>query len=76
LQQLRAPAAETKDFTVSAQATIVDLTTGASASGTIGDALFFATDQQAEGTGFIDSKDDSEAIETLERELGRLVQTV
>jgi hypothetical protein len=37
-----------------AHATVVDLTTGPNASGTIGDALFFATDQQASGTGFID----------------------
>jgi hypothetical protein len=38
-----------------ANATIVDLTTGLDASGTIGDALFFATDQQPAGTGYIDS---------------------
>jgi len=37
-----------------ANATIVDLTTGAGASGAVGDALFFATDQQPAGTGFID----------------------
>jgi len=37
-----------------ANATIVDLTTGAAASGAVGDALFFATDQQPAGTGFID----------------------
>jgi len=39
----------------SARATVVDLTTSLSASGTIGNALFFASDQQAAGTGFIDS---------------------
>src|ERR1700731_1892902 len=38
-----------------ARATVVDLTTSATASGQIGDALFFATDQQPAGTGFIDS---------------------
>lgn len=37
-----------------AHATVVDLTTGPGANGTIGDALFFATNQQASGTGFID----------------------
>jgi hypothetical protein len=36
-----------------ASATVVDLTTGPSASGTINGAIFFATDQQG-GTGFID----------------------
>jgi hypothetical protein len=36
------------------QATVVDLTTGPDASGQIGDALFFATQQQPAGTGFID----------------------
>src|SRR6266704_4471238 len=41
-------------FATSAHATVVDLTTGPGANGTIGDALFFATDQQAGGTGFID----------------------
>jgi hypothetical protein len=41
-------------FTINAHATIVDLTTSANASGQIGDALFFATDQQPAGTGFID----------------------
>ena len=41
-------------FSISAQATVVDLTTSTSASGNIGDALFFATDQQPAGTGFID----------------------
>jgi hypothetical protein len=41
-------------FATGAHATVVDLTTGPSASGIIGDALFFATDQQAGGTGFID----------------------
>src|SRR5437773_9989348 len=40
-------------FATSAHATVVDLTTGPGANGTIGDALFFATDQQAGGTGFI-----------------------
>jgi len=38
-----------------ANATLVDLTTSGSASGQIGDALFFATDQQPAGTGYIDS---------------------
>jgi len=38
-----------------ARATVVDLTTSPTASGQIGDALFFATDQQPAGTGFIDS---------------------
>ena len=41
-------------ITTGAQATIVDLTTGTGASGQIGDALFFASDQQPAGTGFID----------------------
>src|SRR5947207_9329297 len=41
-------------FATSAHATVVDLTTGPGANGTIGDALFFATNQQASGTGFID----------------------
>ena len=41
-------------ITTGARASIVDLTTGANASGQIGDALFFATDQQPAGTGFID----------------------
>ena len=41
-------------FTVSAHATVVDLTTSADASGSINGALFFATDQQPAGTGFID----------------------
>jgi hypothetical protein len=39
---------------VSAQATLVDLTTGSDASGEIDGALFFATQQQPTGTGFID----------------------
>ena len=38
-----------------ARATVVDLTTSLSASGQIGDAFFFASDQQPAGTGFIDS---------------------
>jgi len=38
----------------SAKATIVDLTTGPNASGDINGALFFATQQQPAGTGFID----------------------
>jgi hypothetical protein len=38
----------------SVQATIVDLTTGPDASGEIDGALFFATQQQPVGTGFID----------------------
>lgn len=37
-----------------ARATIVDLTTGPDASGEINGALFFATQQQPVGTGFID----------------------
>jgi hypothetical protein len=37
-----------------AHATVVDLTTSLSASGSINSALFFASDQQAAGTGFID----------------------
>src|SRR5919197_1001064 len=37
-----------------AKATIVDLTTGPNASGDINGALFFATQQQPAGTGFID----------------------
>ena len=37
------------------RAIVVDLTTGLDASGSINDALFFATDQQPAGTGFIDS---------------------
>jgi hypothetical protein len=39
----------------SAHATVVDLTTSLSASGTINGALFSASDQQPAGTGFIDS---------------------
>jgi hypothetical protein len=38
----------------SSQATLVDLTTGPDASGEIDGALFFATQQQPAGTGFID----------------------
>ena len=38
-----------------ARASVVDLTTGPTASGQIGNALFFASDQQPAGTGFIDS---------------------
>src|SRR5437660_5011225 len=41
-------------FTVNAQATVVDITTSLSASGNINGALFFASDQQPAGTGFID----------------------
>ncbi len=41
-------------LTTNARATVVDLTTSTSASGSIGDALFFASDQQPAGTGFID----------------------
>ncbi len=37
-----------------AKATVVDLTTGPNASGEIDGALFFATQQQPAGTGFID----------------------
>jgi hypothetical protein len=37
------------------QAAVVDLTTSLTASGSINGALFFATDQQPAGTGFIDS---------------------
>jgi hypothetical protein len=36
------------------QAAVVDLTTSVDASGSINGALFFATDQQPAGTGFID----------------------
>jgi hypothetical protein len=39
----------------SARATVVDLTTSLQASGEINGALFFASDQQPAGTGFIDS---------------------
>lgn len=42
-------------FATSAYAAVVDLTTSTNASGQIGDALFFASDQQPAGTGFIDS---------------------
>ena len=38
-----------------AKAQVVDLTGGPNASGSINGALFFATDQQPAGTGFIDS---------------------
>ena len=38
----------------SARATVVDLTTSLQASGDINGALFFASDQQPAGTGFID----------------------
>src|ERR1700720_4327839 len=41
--------------TTRAYASVVELTTGPGANGTIGDALFFASDQQPAGTGFIDS---------------------
>ena len=41
-------------FATGARATVVDLTTSLSASGSINDALFFASDQQPAGTGFID----------------------
>src|SRR2546423_4762808 len=37
-----------------ARATVVDLTTSLSATGSINGALFFASDQQPAGTGFID----------------------
>jgi hypothetical protein len=37
-----------------ARATVVDLTTSLSASGSINGALFYASDQQPAGTGFID----------------------
>src|SRR5207302_9229175 len=37
-----------------ARATVVDLTTSLNASGNINGALFFASDQQPAGTGFID----------------------
>jgi len=40
-------------FAINAHATIVDLTTSTSASGQIGDALFFATDQQPPGQGLL-----------------------
>jgi hypothetical protein len=38
----------------SVRATVIDLTTSPDASGTANGALFFATDQQPAGTGFID----------------------
>jgi hypothetical protein len=38
----------------SAHASVVDLTTSSTASGNINGALFFASDQQPSGTGFID----------------------
>jgi hypothetical protein len=38
-----------------AKADVVDLSSGPSASGNIGNALFFASNQQPAGTGFIDS---------------------
>ena len=41
-------------FATSAHAIVVDLTTGPDASGEINGALFYATDQQPAGTGFID----------------------
>ena len=41
-------------FTAATQASVVDLTTGLDASGNINGALFFASDQQPAGTGFID----------------------
>src|SRR5947209_2076879 len=41
-------------FSTNARATVLDLTTGANASGTINGALFYSTDQQPAGTGFID----------------------
>ena len=41
-------------FSITANATVVDLTTGLDAHGEINGALFFATDQQPAGTGFID----------------------
>ena len=41
-------------ISASSHATIVDLTTSLTANGSINGALFFATDQQAAGTGFID----------------------
>src|SRR2546421_5082715 len=41
-------------FATGARASVVDLTTSLSASGSINDALFFASDQQPAGTGFID----------------------
>ena len=41
-------------LTTNARATVVDLTTGPDATGEINGALFFATDQQPAGTGFID----------------------
>lgn len=42
-------------FATSAHASVVDLTTSISASGTINGALFSASDQQSAGTGFTDS---------------------
>jgi hypothetical protein len=41
-------------LTTGADATVVDLSTSLSATGSINDALFFASDQQPAGTGFID----------------------
>ena len=42
-------------FTTQTRAAVVDLTTSLDATGSINGALFFATDQQPAGTGFIDS---------------------
>jgi len=42
-------------FTTQARAAVVDLTTSTDATGSINGALFYATDQQPAGTGFIDS---------------------
>jgi hypothetical protein len=48
-------AAELAFLPDAAKAQVVDLTGGPDASGSINGALFFATDQQPAGTGFIDS---------------------
>src|SRR5205085_6377073 len=52
---LAAMAAAAAFVATQAQASVIDLTTGADASGSFNGALFFATDQQPAGTGFIDS---------------------
>jgi hypothetical protein len=54
LSALLIAAAASVILATGARATVVDLTTSLSASGTINSALFFASDQQAGGTGFID----------------------
>ena len=54
LSALLIAAAASVILATGARATVVDLTTSLSASGSIDSALFFASDQQAAGTGFID----------------------